>query len=1228
MTLNRAEPASAPQDPGRQGPSRTLRPEQLRDLVGIPLSDEQLLAACAPLEPGVIVAGAGSGKTTVMAARVVWLVSTGAVRPEEVLGLTFTTKAVAGLLAKIRQALRRAWKSAPARSVTPAHSGDPMVATYHAFAAGLLDEHGLRIGVEPGRRLLPDARRHQLAYRTLCRTQLPTDALATAPVGLVRLLLALDDLLAEYAVTPQQLTYFDTALIARLAHAAPNTATRTLLETSAARIELAGLVAEFRAVKQEWDVLDFADQVRLAAELAVAAPQVGEAIRRRYRVVLLDEYQDTSVAQRVLLQALFSAGHPVTAVGDPCQAIYGWRGASVHNIDAFPVHFPASVLPATEQPLMTVERMSAGRLSADPATRPADDSRYAHAWAPPVGGTPPAENLTVGGTPPAENLTYDCLGVPPDTGNERFDAATRPATRYSLAANRRSGSAILAVANALAEPLRAEHPGVAALRAEAVERGSGQVRCALLPTFEAEVRWVGDELLRLHDGGIAWSDIAILGRVTADLVSLTQHLTARGIPCTLAGAAALLERPEIVDLVSTLEVLYDPGANVALLRLLAGPRWRLGPRDLAALGSWAADLSGHRCAPAAACVTDALVAALADVDDTDLPALAEAIDDIAQRVSSLDRRHRQEAVPLTRGSATLSFEAAQRVATCAAEFRGLRRHLVDPPLDLAHRVLEVTGLGLELESSPTAARDGRSAAMAAFLALLGDFRGVDGSTDLGSFLAWVRDCARYDEMPGAELPGPADAVALLTVHKAKGLEFPVVFVPFLADGVFPARRGRLRWPSDRAGVPQVLRDEPAPAVLRDYPPAQPQPKDRTAFDRECRRVDELEELRLAYVAVTRAERLLVASGHWWGPTQQRRRGPSEILLGIRAALSMAATPPTAAPVPTEAPPSMAAAAAASSAEPDDPWAPEPEPDAVNPALGTGGRSLRWPLPADPATTAGRADGAALVRQALRRGLRPADLTGAVSPQQRELVAGWDHDLDLILAELARGVGQQRAVATPAVLSTTALVTLVRDPDAFTSRLVRPMPRPPSRAARRGTAFHAWLEARSGQLPLLTWDEVPGAGDDDATGPLDAELTGLQEAFERTPYAHLVPHAVEVPFSLPLGGRVVVGRIDAVFARPDDAQQPWEVVDWKTGRSAPDPLQLAVYRSAWAQRVGIPEVKVRAVFVHVADARVEVVSQLPDRLELSRLLAGPASAGDPADGPAVGPADGPAGETQV
>jgi DNA helicase-2/ATP-dependent DNA helicase PcrA len=173
-----------------------------------------------------------------------------------------------------------------------------------------------------------------------------------------------------------------------------------------------------------------------------------------------------------------------------------------------------------------------------------------------------------------------------------------------------------------------------------------------------------------------------------------------------------------------------------------------------------------------------------------------------------------------------------------------------------------------------------------------------------------------------------------------------------------------------------------------------------------------------------------------------------------------------------------------------------------------------------------------------------------------------------------------------------------------------MPQPPRpAAARRGTRFHAWVESRFEELelPLLGPEELPGGEEDGGTHPGgtaagiadERDLAALKEAFGRTPYAHRTPYRVEAPFRLVLAGRVIRGRIDAVYRDEDGG---FEIIDWKTGHArTADPLQLAVYRLAWAERHGLPPEAVRAAFLHVRSGELVRPARLPGRAELERLL---------------------------
>ncbi|NED14403.1 ATP-dependent DNA helicase [Streptomyces sp. SID9124] len=1072
---------------------RLTDPEQLKELLGIPFTPEQTACITAPPAPQVIVAGAGSGKTTVMAARVVWLVGTGQVAPEQVLGLTFTNKAAGELAERVRKALVAAGVTDPDVIDPDNPPGEPSISTYHAFAGRLLTEHGLRIGLEPGVRLLADATRYQLAARVLREAPGPYPALTRSFPSLVSDLLALDAELAEHLVRPEQLDAYDTELFRTLETARlSNAELRKIPETAEARRELLALTRRYREAKRSRDLLDFGDQIALSAELALTRPEVGAILRDEYRVVLLDEYQDTSVAQRLLLSALFGSapgtgeptGHAVTAVGDPCQAIYGWRGASVANLDDFPNHFP-------------------------------------HAD-----------------------------GI--------------PATRYALSENRRSGGRLLHLANGLAAPLRAMHEGVEALRPAPGAERDGLVRCALLPTHAEEIGWLADSIAHLVRTGKAPGEIAVLCRTAGDFPEIQAALVARDIPVEVVGLAGLLHLPEVADLVAVCEVLQDPGANAALVRLLTGPRWRIGPRDLALLGR-RARLLVHR-----ATHSDEdhdpdrrLAEAVEGVDPAEVISLADALDTFLDAGGEEDDR-----LPF-------STEARIRFARLAAELRELRRSLADPLMDVLHRVLATTGLEVELSASPQALAARRRETLGNFLDVAARFAAVDGEATLLAFLGFLRTAVQYEKGLDNALPGGENTVKVLTAHKSKGLEWDVVAVPGLVTGQFPSGQSRDAWTSQAKVLPHALRGDTATLpALHSY-----DAKGLKGFKEEMKEHQHTEELRLGYVTFTRPRTLLLGSGHWWGPTQKKPRGPSAFLHALYEHC------------------------AAGYGE-IEAWADEPAETDENPALADTSADHAWPLPLDPGALARRRAAADTVMGLLDRPEPPevpAPRTPALlTPEETRTLASWDRDLEALAGELRRARATVRDVLVPASLSATQLLRLADDPDAFARELARPMPRPPQPAARRGTRFHAWVESRFEELPLpmLGPDELPGGDESDADIADERDLAELKEAFERTPYARRTPYRVETPFQITLAGRVIRGRIDAVYRTGNT----YEIVDWKTSRThAADPLQLAVYRLAWAELHGLPLSDVTATFLFVRSGEAVRPASLPGRPELERIL---------------------------
>lgn len=347
----------------------TLSAQQIAEALGIHAPTvEQCAVIEHPLEPLLVIAGAGSGKTETMATRVVSLIANGHVKPAGVLGLTFTRKAAAELSERVRRRL-----SALRQTAQFSHDEDelgldrPTIMTYNAYAASLVSDHALRIGVEPASSLLSEAGQWQIAFEVVAGWQ-DDLGLDRSAESVTEAVLTLAGQCAEHLVTPERVHTYLTELLERIAASprAPKQRTRgfprdvmDLAASANGTRTIVALVEQYLAIKRQREVIDFGDQVTLAAEVA-RDDDVRQIERDRFRVVLLDEYQDTSHAQLVLLSRLFGDGHPVTAVGDPHQSIYGWRGASAGGLQRFPEHFP----PATVLDLSTSWRNDTAILNA------------------------------------------------------------------------------------------------------------------------------------------------------------------------------------------------------------------------------------------------------------------------------------------------------------------------------------------------------------------------------------------------------------------------------------------------------------------------------------------------------------------------------------------------------------------------------------------------------------------------------------------------------------------------------------------------------------------------------------------------------------------------------------------------------------------------------------------------------------------------------------------------
>jgi DNA helicase II / ATP-dependent DNA helicase PcrA len=654
---------------------------------------------------------------------------------------------------------------------------------------------------------------------------------------------------------------------------------------------------------------------------------------------------------------------------------------------------------------------------------------------------------------------------------QRFGEHFPPADELRLQSTFRFGTRLAKLANliqaevddALAKDLR---PAANAEIPDTV------VECFLASDDAEEAAAIADDIV---GRGEPWGANAVLCRKRRLIPAILTALEQQNIPVEVVGASGLMVRPEIVDLVAWLEIVADPTSSVALLRLLEGPRYHLGSHDLAALARHARGAEGR-----GAVLGDAI----ADVDDI----------------------------------ADLSYDGRRRVMELAHDRRRLSALSTRlPVLDLAETIVQRTGLW------QAAGERGRQNLLR-FLDLAERFAPTERDPGLPAFLEHLRLIDESEDDVAEAHPSDADAVKVMTIHQAKGLEYPNVYVPGLAgrgtSRIFPdIQRGGENPLTSGAALPWWLQeDDFGIPDWRDV-------KSDAVINELFKQRKLLEEWRLFYVACTRAQEHLVCSAAQWYPGPADPQGPSvfyEFLLR--------------------------------------------HPDLVTE------RFHHEPPEVDPDVAAKERNREASLRRYARR---------TVATDEPRLLS----DDELPPTAPTR--------TAPTALSVTSLVTYARCPKQFYWSVVRPLPRQSSAAARLGTEVHRWIEQRAGrQLALLEPEAPPELAadlDPDQLPPGPDVRTALQQSFLASPFAALDPARVEAPFVVVVGGRLVRGRIDAVYERGGRV----ELVDFKTGRR-PEPgdasarTQLDLYGLAAVETWGVDVDNLRTTYCYLrADGPAEI-----------------------------------------
>lgn len=968
----------------------------------VPTTEQQAILDLG-LDTIRISAGAGTGKTTTVAMAIANLVENHGIDPEQILGITFTNKAAAELADRVRSYLTGS--VAPGREVE--------VHTYHGFASQILNEFGLLAGLDSRPEVITPTFARQLLGEIFYNTSYSYVDITWA--GRINWIKQLGDRLGDHLLEPGDL----------LDSNHPDE------EPWPERLEMLATLQQYQKDKSELSVVDYSDLITLSTRLVQSHQDVAATIRNRYRAVVLDEYQDTNPAQRVLLATLFGEAFPVIAVGDSDQTIYEWRGASAENFNAFADHF----------------------------ARPDGSSAYLR----------------------------------------------------ELTDNYRSGQKILDIANQIRQQANPE-----ASPLTSPNSNDGVIETHWAGDAMGEAEWIARRFEELHDDGTPWADMAVLFRKNKDFTMVIEAFARHEIPVEVANLGGLLSIPEIAEIRAWMTLLMRPGDPATALQILAGSRYRLGLADLAPVTRW--------------------IRSQSDIGPDELPPLTflegiEQIDDIGG----------------------VREEARQAYL----HFFGIYRRLLNETqgvslVEVARQILDKTNSWAEVEALPEVPRLTARLNLYRFLDLAEDWSPLRGKSSLRAFLDYLEAMEEEpaDELDAARLSGE-DAVTLVTVHRAKGLEWEVVAIPAVTEQNFPGRSQMHPDPSKPSVLPVEFRVD---SLYDDLP------EDSKARKEYFRASNLNQEWRVAYVAATRAKSHLMISGaYWYGhpETAKTAKKPSPLFTLI-----------------DDHPHSLDAGKAVEPPRPEllrfDDSGPNPDPLFSQGWIASLRKSLTQP-----------------------GHLRELAAENNLEEEFVKAEAEWEGRLFELPAELELS---EEPVGT--TVSVTGLVTYAGCPKQYYWSEVDRLPRRRNPAAVAGTQVHRRIELhQKGSIPFEEISqEIYDVPDGDSR-------PGAFRTFEKSRFASTPASRVEAPFTLFLNDDFKIrGRIDAIY----EDEGAWEIVDFKSGRPSSDPargVQLEAYAVAGHDvdlGLTLPE-SMEVTFAYLGDGLHEETARVDDQwLERARV----------------------------
>ena len=719
-----------------------------------------------------------------------------------------------------------------------------------------------------------------------------------------------------------------------------------------------------------------------------------------------------------------------------------------------------------------------------------------------------------------------------------------PSDTFGLQVSWRNPEAVLRAANQIAEPLRGGGNDVGVLRPRP-DAPEGRCDTVFVDTIDEEANEVAAWFARELAGRSEPPSAALLVRSRTHQSRFAEALRRQGIPVHILGIGGLLADPVVADIVCALSIVHRPHANGELVRLLTSGAFRVGVADLYALSEVARHLA--RFDQESISSEDERIQEMIDLAVGGPSAsLADALDYLTRLPAEHERWQRFS-------------EPARNVLGDAAQLiRSYRQVSHEPLLEQVSSIEKLSGL--DIERMANEGRGSSREAREAFIDAVRQYQAFSDDQGASGFLDWLEQAEWRDSLtPRSEPPEPG-CVQILTIHGAKGLEWDLVAVVRAVADELPgkSREGSSGWLAPGV-LPYPYRGD------RDFLPRFAWSSAETrkelvdsykAFKEEVASYHLREERRLCYVAMTRAREALLLSGSFWAH-QQKPRQPSVFLKELDDAGLIA-------PLPAES----------TLEEP-----PETEPDVI-----------RWP--ADPlGSRRARVEAAAsLVTDAIEHDQKPREDLATIIEQ--------------VLAEEERAK-QPPEAEWPVRIPASQFDRWLYEPAQMLLGRVQPRPATIGVAQQRGTLFHEWVEgffADSASDGLLAADVDLDSSD---SLEVDVDMAQWKEAFEASDYARLTPVALEREIHLPLGGHLIICKIDAVFERDGRIL----IVDWKTGREPRNAeeqerkaLQLALYRLAWSEWSGTDPALVDAAFWFSATNRTLQPESLPDRAQLERVLA--------------------------